>query len=224
MIKKAKHIVMILAIAGLYSCECVPGIETPKNISPIEGTNIAIASCLSDGESISLYANSLEIAKGVTPLINEIDYSKAYIGDNFIQITAPKDIILFNGFLQLAKDSYYSLIAYGTIQRTRLLIMSDSVSQSREGGYLRIINLSSSGKTVLVKTGNSQSIELKFKSFTPLLSNKAELIQIEVIDSETNNQLIKTNVRVSSHDLNNMVILEDAESGEPYLKVIKNKL
>lgn len=213
----------IMAIS-LLACECVPGLDTAKEIKPDQSAELAFMNCTSDASPLSLSSNSLDIALNTENSLDFAEYKKTYSGDNFLQILFEKNI-LFNGLVSLKKDSRNTLIAYGSSQRARILSIEDSIkSQSVGNSLLRVINLAVPAKTLQARIGKTEPMELKFKSFSPIKSFTAGYVSLEIIDPENNNQIIIKNVLTESGKITNFIVIGDEINGGYALRIIKNNL
>lgn len=200
----------ILSSFLIFSCECVPGIETDKKITPKESTDAAFINCTSDNTPLTLYSNSVSIEKSLANNQNNVNYSKFYIGDNFLQVEDDHQSLLYSGLLNFAKGNKYSVFAFGRKSRLRVLSILDSLPKNIMSGF-RFINLNPESKSILVQISGYDNKELKFRSYTDVFPLGLSPISYSITDIETNNLLRTGTILFRSNSLINMILTEGSE-------------
>ncbi len=145
---KPKHLIfsagiifiMILAV----SCECVPDISTKKVVEPSDAANVMFVNAIPEYKSVDIEG---KIAK--YPNIKydnaEYKYNLMFYGTNTVRfLNSENSNVLFNVFVELQKDFYYTFIGYGTgsPDRQKTLLVRDSIEHFTENNaYIRFINV-----------------------------------------------------------------------------------
>ena len=145
---KPKHLIfsagVIITMILAVSCECVPNLETKKVVEPSDAANVMFVNALPEYRSVDIEG---KIAK--YPNISydnaEYKYNLMLHGTNTVRFLNSDDgSVLFNVFVELHKDFYYTFIGYGTgsPDRQKTLLVRDSIEHfTADFAYIRFINV-----------------------------------------------------------------------------------
>lgn len=201
--------ILIIAISAfaIISCECVPGIDTPKKIEPSDYTEFLFVNASDELSSIEVSADDLNIGANLNYEDTKLKYNKVPIG--FPQICFYESgFPIYTTFVKSEKQISYNLFIYGKKNKPSVYLIQDSVrdkntkivnfipisgnniilkiDKSYETEFLDIthseINLTNSGKTVF-KLEDKSGLTLAEKELN-IDSNKENIIILKKINTQ----------------------------------------
>lgn len=193
--KKFKSIFLVLLLFN--ACECVPTIETPKSIKPVQFGNVLFINLIDSTDFISIYQNNISVIdslKNLSLLKNieeENNISKIGVSLTNISIYNNKSTSLsklstplFSFIAQIELDQYYTAIFYGNNNAVNCIFNQDVLASSLrlEEIKLRFINLSDND--IYFEVENSSHFVEKYNNTTLLYCNNISFITIK--DNEQN--------------------------------------
>ena len=158
-----KIIYLAAAVAAgllfLHACECVPDIDTPKEITPDQYANVMFLNSNSDYELLKFKTESDNFVINSYYLTDEFSYQDMIPGIVNVQIFTPGDSMLFNSVMDLKKAYPYMFFAFGNSDRVQGMLLVDTINNfSRNNSYFRCINLANYSPYIMFKIIGSYSI------------------------------------------------------------------
>lgn len=166
---------LVLSIIANYGCECVPDINTPKEITPDNFSYVRIINALPDHTEISTESNDIKL---IIPALysneDSVTYQKFHTGNSMIKIySLAHEQVIANQPYMLAKDKHYSLVAYGRGSIALTTLIEDNYTNLELGkSAVRLLNFSTGRnefKFVLAGTQNFEQ-ELAFSSYSEFIT------------------------------------------------------
>jgi len=154
-----RFIIISVISVIIYGCECVPGIDAPKVISPENSTNCLFINAIEDNNDISFLTDEIQIVGKVNYLVTNNEFKKVKIGNSYIKIIANDGISsIYNSPVEFLKDKNYILGAAGKGFDIHTLVAPDYINSLDNEDYVKIINLAGNK--------NSLSVSMVFSSDT----------------------------------------------------------
>jgi hypothetical protein len=188
--KLSLTLVLSLAfMAILGSCECVPEIAGPKQVTPSEYADVRFVHAMPDQGKMLIESSGYTVTNEFAYGSRSFDYYEIGAGTNNVRLTTENGSTMFNGVVDFAKNLEYTMIMYGRGSIIRSLVMRDTVAgYSPDWAYIRYTHVS--GDTPEVKfevsnklTANLQNLNYRKKSdFKPI---KPGSYNIDVFDAAT---------------------------------------
>lgn len=188
--KKFKSIFLILLLFN--GCECVPTIETPKNIKPVQFGNVLFINLIDSTDFISIYQNNISVIDSLKNLSlsknteEESNISKIGVSLTNISVYSNKSApmpksstALFSFIAQIELAQYYTAIFYGNKNSVNCIFNQDVLASSLrpEEIKLRFINLSDND--IYFEVENSSHLVEKYSNTAILYSNNINFITIK---------------------------------------------
>lgn len=206
-----RYIVYIFVFAIIFAgCECIPGIDTPKDIHPENGAKIAIFHFASSYNSISVSQKGYTIADNLGFASHTPIYKDAFTGYSNLKITeSSSKHTIYNGIYTFEQGKHYSLY-YFECNRAKIQQVQDSIYKG--ASFVRILNMYPNESYYTVNlTGKITNIRLHCGDMTELYEiGKDEVLTISDADS---NPLHNTEVRYLPDQIQNIVILNEQNLG-----------
>lgn len=142
-IKVLKYLTVLLSTSLLLvSCECVPDVATPKEITPEQYANVMFinANPYFDHLKFRVEGN----AKNINAFYfnNDFNYYDIIPGKINFRILTSTDSMIFNSMMSLKKAVPYTLFAFGSSNRILTQLLEDTISNyTPNNSYFRCINL-----------------------------------------------------------------------------------
>jgi len=171
-----KLLLFILLAMVTIGCECVPGLDAPKEITPENSTQCLFINGVEDNENIYLETDEIKILGAINYSKTIFDFKKVKIGNYFLKIKANDSVsVIYNSPFNFKKDKRYILCAAGINYSIQTLLIEQDYSNQN---YTEIINLS----------GEPNPLEITIISGTDTL--KYSLNQLTSIKLDINNAKI----------------------------------
>lgn len=134
---KLKIILLAIIITG---CECVPGLDAPKEITPGNSTDCLFINGIEDNQEIFLETDEIKIPGSISYKNTSYDFKKVKIGSYYLKIKAlDSTSVIYNSPIKFQKDKKYILAAAGANYFIQTHIIEfDSFNQD----FTELINLS----------------------------------------------------------------------------------
>ena len=192
-IKLHRLLTFVFLAFCFYSCECVPGINTPREITPSQYAHVMFINSISgyDWDYVrmntgyqnhvddSYYNSSSYTYKEIIPALTNI----------YIQ-SPNNDSLIYNGLIDIQMAVPYTYIAYSANDRIQGMMLNDSIdSYSKTNAYFRCVHIGNDVPIVLFKIKDQYSIPItssfrKSSQFNAVVqSNKYDIGVYDVNDS-----------------------------------------
>jgi hypothetical protein len=194
---------LITAIIAIAGCECVPGLVTPKIITPANSSDAVFINAISDQQNITIETDGIKLLNKSSFDASEVEYQKVQAGINYLRFRSDDGIsIIYNSPAEFIKDMKYTVFAYGNGFSINTLIIEDTLLPNPDLSTFRIINLlKNSGELDFIFTDSTTdySYVVSYKSFTSfrvlgsgtykltVMNNKQEIV------FKSNNVLLNKN-------------------------------
>ncbi len=135
-----KLLLFILLTIITISCECVPGLDAPKEITPENSTQCLFINGVEDNENIYFETDEIKILGTINFSKTNFDFKKVKIGNYFLKIKANDSVsVIYNSPFNFKKDKRYILCSAGINYSLQTLLIEQDYSNQN---YTEIINLS----------------------------------------------------------------------------------
>lgn len=176
----------------LFSCVCVPEIETPKIIVPTEFANVMFVNAVWGSTNYSIkseYGSILSNSK-----YGDNTERKVASGLNNLKVLSSSDSsILYNGFVSLLKDLHYTFILFGTNQRVQAIILPDTITNFiAQNVYLRCVQTVANIPSVdfIIKGTYNIPINCRYRESSDFIALPSGIFDVEIINSETSSTIL----------------------------------
>lgn len=137
--KKLAYIFLITLLVN--ACECVPDINTPKEVDPAQSANVAFINADNNHMQMQIISNDIELPEKIDFKSETSTYQKVASGATYIRVNnAVTGSALLNFSVDLEIGEYYSILIYGKGKRVIPILMKDEINQ--QAGSIRFINVS----------------------------------------------------------------------------------
>lgn len=208
---------LILILFTLFiSCECPPGIDTPKDIEPTEFSSVAFVNCIYDYSNIEIIASNKTVYDNFFK--NENSYNKIPAGINNFRILYNNKNV-FNSIFNIIKDIHCSIYFYNSTP-VRSVVLIDSSSNHSPAHY-RFINIYNfdSNLTFEFQGLSSTNTSLSYENYTNLISIEPGNYTLIIADTDTGDTILTRDVNIdNSMNYTFAAISDDFE--DVYLKTI----
>ena len=215
-----------LLIAGLSnSCECVPGLDTPKEYIPSAYTKTAIINNFSNVSEFSFKTSGMELTESFSVSSTNESYKKIPAGlSSFIFTSQNDNEVFYRSNMQLSENFNYTMICHGTKSRPQVLLLPDTNYNFKSNNFnLRIVNLSSnhSSLKLILKEQNDTISSLNYLAYTSIMHIAKAAATIQITDNSSSTVFeTSTNISLESNVLN-ILILNDQFAGGLETRLVK---
>lgn len=189
-------------LLSLWSCQCVVGIDTPKEINPTFYSHILFINAHPEFDELNILTDEKSLVESLFYNTNPKGYTNISPGSRNIQITDYRDSLIFNSILELTDNQKYTFIAYGSTNRMQTLFFNDSIPDySPNNMYFRLVNVSPDCPTLISKVENEYPIYnyLGFRSATKYTSATGGSYSIELKEAISDSVVLSTkNVQMNA--------------------------
>ncbi|HRP02794.1 MAG TPA: hypothetical protein PLE30_09125 [Candidatus Kapabacteria bacterium] len=171
----------------IYACECVPGLDTPKEITPENSTDCIFINGVEDNESLYIETDDIKISGNISYRQSKFEYKRVKVGNYYLKIKANDSLsIIYNSPIKFRKDKKYILCAYGKDYSIETLLIEQGLSEAK---WSKIINLSGELTPLQVKIVTAsdtitESIDRGVALDIDIVSQKIDMIYIKNLKSE----------------------------------------
>jgi Domain of unknown function (DUF4397) len=193
-----------------YGCECVPGIDTPKVIEPVDFANVLFINAMPDVDVVDVWSTDHLVLGNLSYDNNQNIYKKIGAGSSNIKFIVQKDSsIIFNSTTELQKDENYTFIGYGRNDRIKGMLMSDSIdSYSANNAYIRFAHVSDDAPAVkFIISSYPINPALDYGLYSGIYPVPIGKYSISVNDTLTNSTLAKIDtLDIKAGSLYNLIL------------------
>lgn len=191
---RLKYILSLLLLSALFwSCQCVIGIETPKEVSPTFFSHILFINAHPEFDELNILTDENVLVKSLYYNVNPKSYTSVSPGSRNIQITNYQDSVLFNSVSDLVDNQKYTFIAYGNSKRVQSIFFNDTISNFQPANmYYRVVDVSPDSPPFIIKLEDQYPIynNINFRSATKYISAPAGSYNIEVKEAVTDSLVL----------------------------------
>ncbi len=204
MISKIFYILLTLSI--LNACECIPAIDTPKEIKPENGAKITLYHMAYDRGMVSLSSKNITLVDQLPFGEHLGEYKEAFAGYTNLKIKETSSgNILYNGIYSLEQNQYYSIYLY-SCNRPKVLEVRDSVYEN--ASFVRIVNMYDGISHFQVNMEDSfENVRLKCGDLTELTEISSNT-PISILD-EKDIQIWNNDISYSPNTIFNVIIFQN---------------
>lgn len=190
-----KLCLLLVSIVLFVSCQCVPGLDTERDITPSQYARVMSINCVPN-QKIGVIISGREIHSALSYDMEEgFKYFNVSPGISNFSITLKNDSVVYNGFAELKKGYAYSLFVYPFNKRIQPLLLFDTISNySSSNSYFRFVFLAPMQTPTLLFQVEDQypiSVGLSFRFASKFLTTYPGKYQIKVSDPEKDSTLRK---------------------------------
>ena len=201
-----KYLLIILISLIIVSCECVPGLDAPKEITPENSTECLLINGIEDNKSIYFETDEIKIAGAINFPETKYEYKKVKAGNYFLKIKGSDSTsVIYNSPINFKKDNRYILAAAGINYNIQTLLLEYDYSATN---FTEIINLAGDSKPleVTVISGNDT---LRF-DLNPMSSIKLDWHSkiVDMLYIKNNKSELEINQQNISLRNNNLIIIK----------------
>ncbi len=196
-----KYIILILLIiGGIIACQCVPGLDTEKEISPSEYAKVLCVNGIPQLDKVRIDAGDYNLHTALNYDLEEgYEYFNVPPGVINFYVSIRNDSVLFNGLASLSRGKSYTFLLYPlktkNQERVQALLLYDTIGDySRTNSYFRFVNISPDAPTTLLfelKADYTIPLGLGFRSFSKFFTTYPGNYTIS-IKNPGNDSTIKT--------------------------------
>lgn len=201
-----KYLLFILLSLIIISCECVPGLDAPKEITPENSTECLFINAIEDNKNIYLETDEIKISGAINYNLTNFEYKKVKAGNYFLKIKGNDSIsVIYNSPINFKKDKRYILAAAGIGYSIQTLLLENEYTVTK---WTELINLSGN-TTPLEITIITNSDTLKY-SLNPISSVKLDInnTKIDMIYIKNQNSELELNAKDIELKSNNILIIK----------------
>lgn len=215
-----------LLIAFLsFACECVPGLDTPKEYIPSKYTKAAFINNFTNVAEFLFKTSGMELTEAFSITSSSETYKKIPAGlSSFVFISKSDEEVFYRSNMELSENFNYTMICYGSKSRPQVLLLPDTSNSQSIGGFnLRIVNLSVNHSSLnIILTQQNDSINaLNYLAFTRILHiNNAENT-LKISDNSVSNPFTSTETIFLESNALNILILNDQFAGGLEMRLVK---
>ncbi len=204
MLIKILHIILITIF--FFGCECIPAIDTPKEIKPENGSKIAFFHLSHESGNVSLLNKQIVLLDNITFSEHTPDYKEAFSGyTNFKIQDNSSGQTLYNGTYNFEKAGHYSMFFYDC-KRTKVKQVRDSVYSG--AGFVRIVNMYDAMPFFEINYSDELSnLQLKCGDLTELYEISSST-SLEIKD-DSGMTIWNQNLEFIPNTIQNVIILHD---------------
>lgn len=197
----------------LLSCECVPGINSPKIVEPDEPAFVNFVHALPDKPDLNI-KTELKTILNISYDEPKINYESIASGrNNFKLIRTDNSNTIYSRTTELIKDKKYTFIAYGYGNVARELLLNDITDNIDT--YFRIAHVSLNAPPVRAEIGDSNDFFLSFRDYTPNNIISSGIYHIRIFAAESDSLLLDIqSVSFSSGSLSTLILRGDYGSNK----------
>lgn len=220
MIQILHKLCLLLFSVIFVSCQCVPGLDTEKDITPSQYARVMSINCVPN-QKIGVVIGGREIHSALSYDMEEgFKYFNVPPGISNLSITLKKDSMVYNGFAELKKGYAYSLFVYPINKRIQPLLLYDTISSySNSNSYFRFVFLAPMPTSTLLFQVEDQypvSVGLSFRLTSKFFTTYPGKYTIKVTDPENDSTLRKlVNFQFKPGKGYSIVLRGYAESQDP---------
>jgi hypothetical protein len=173
-------------ILSFWSCQCVVGIDTPKEVNPTFYSHVLFINAHPEFDEINFLTDNNVLVKSLYYNTNPKSYTNINPGNRNIQITNYLDSVIFNSTIDLSDNQKYTFIAYGSSKRVQTIFFTDTIKDySVNNMYFRLVNVSPDSPVLISKVEDQYPIfnNLSFRSTTKYFSAPGGSYDIELKDA-----------------------------------------
>ncbi len=187
---RMKLLVFLLLL--LVGCECIPTLDTEKEISPSQYSKILCINCVPNLNGLQVVAGNVVLHKSLNyNFVDYYNYVDVHPGTaNFVLSvgSAERDSVIFSGLANLQRGVCYSFLIYPMNKRVQSMILVDSIrNYLQTNSYFRFINLSPDSPYSLYFSLEDQypiTLGLGFRTYSQYFTTYPGTYRISVINSE----------------------------------------
>ncbi|MCX7879556.1 MAG: DUF4397 domain-containing protein [Ignavibacteria bacterium] len=181
-------LVFLLAIV-FCGCQCIPNLETDREISPSQYAKVMCVNALPNVEKIKITVGNILLHSALTYEMEEgFRYFNVPYGVINFNIAIKNDSIIYKGMANLQKGKAYTFFVYQMQRRAQGLLLEDDVSTySLTNSYFRFVNLLINSPHSLLFSIEHQYpivINLVFKTYTKFYTTYPDKYVITIKDAE----------------------------------------
>lgn len=176
----------------MNACECVPDINTPKDIKPDQYANVMFVNSNCDFDLLKFKTEYDVFTINSYYLTDDYYYQSMIPGITNVRILTPDDSILFNSMMDLKKAFPYTFFAFGNIDRMQGLLLTDTINNYLPNNtYFRCVNLANLSPYIMFNVIGSYSIPTiqPFKTSSAFFPTYSGYYNVE-IKNATNDSLL----------------------------------
>ncbi len=181
----------VVAISG---CQCIPSLDTEKEITPSQYSKLMCVNCAPSFEKIKIMVGGVYLHNSLIYDMEEgFKYSNVLPGVTNFVVLFKTDSVLYNGFANLTKGVPYTFLVIQMQRRIKSLLLYDTLSNYLpSNSYFRFVNVAINSPSSLVFQIEQQYpifAPLGFRSFTQFFTTFPEKYKIIIRDAEKDSVL-----------------------------------
>ncbi len=153
---------IIILSSIINSCECVPDINTPKEITPSDYSLSMFINATSKYDKLMIESDEVVVNENLTNSETELKYIKVWSGNRYLRVIENQNTIL-NLPVSFKKQDYYTVVFYNFGSKLKSMIVKDSILQ------LSPINFSNYRIITAIENNIPLNIEI-FKDGTAIIA------------------------------------------------------
>lgn len=168
-----------MIVAGIISCQCVPGLDTEKEITPSDYAKVMCINGIPKLDKVGIDAGNYKLHTALNYDLEEgYKYFNVPPGIVNFYVSIHNDSVLFNGLANLSRGKAYTFLLYPlktkNLERVQAILLYDTIRDfSKTNSYFRFVNISPESPTTLlfeVKGDYPISLGLGFRFFSKFLT------------------------------------------------------
>lgn len=190
----------------IISCECVPGLDAPKEITPENSTECLFINGIEDNENIYLETDEISILGGISYSNPSYDVKKVKIGNYYLKIKGNDSAsVIYNSPINFKKDKRYILAATGINYTIQTLLIEQELSSSN---FTEIINLSGLGNPMNITIiSNNDTLRYSLNQLSSVKTNLSN-IKIDMLYVKNNKSELEINQKDIELKSNNVLVIK----------------
>lgn len=217
--KKYLYSLCLIVIFTLWSCECVPTINADKQFTPAEFANALLINAISDAGSVDIESDGLPVFKGAQYNPFNYEYIKVGSGTTNIRLISSSDkTTIFNSMFDFKLNEHYTILCYGTLNRTRALVFSDSVASANpHKAFIRFANVAGGSPSVAFRIVSAQMLTgfTSYRNFSSLFEIPSGLHSIQALSESDSVLFSLENVEIKAGHIHIALLKGDYSPSSP---------
>lgn len=170
---------VLLIVGGVISCQCVPGLDTEKEITPSDYAKVLCINGIPKLDKVSIDAGNYKLHTALNYDLEEgYKYFNVPPGVINFYVSIRNDSVLFNGLANLSRGKAYTFLLYPlktkNLERVQAILLYDTIGDfSKTNSYFRFVNISPESPTTLLfelKGDYPIPLGLGFRAFSKFLT------------------------------------------------------
>ncbi len=205
--------ILALVLFVAIGCECVPDINTPKEITPSDYANSLFINVSSKYEKLKIESDEVVVIDELLNPQTEFKYYKVWSGNRYLRVTeTTNQNTILNLPVSFKNKDYYTIVFYNIGSRMKSIILRDSISELKPTNFsnYRIISAIENNSPLNIEIHRDSEKIFSFNNLYNSISDYNSLnggnYLIKVVDSENKKVLKEMEFNCQLNSIYNILI------------------